>query len=507
MTDHPAGPPQEAYAFLARKSREGAKIQSLEALADWDMDLAMPEADGAFRGEVKGWLADTFHHLWSDAAVGRALDEAEKGDWPPEERANLFWWRRKHDQLAKLPSDFKAREAEAQTRATEAWKRAKEENTFAPFKEPLTALMALAREKAQCLGGGAHPYDALLDEFMPGTSVASCDALFGAVQAPLMALIDGALELQQALPDPLSREISFPEEAQKTLAREMVTALGFDLSRGIFTPTPHHPFTTTLGPHDVRLTTHYKATSLSGVLGALHEGGHGLYEQGLPPERFGEPVGSALDPSIHEAQSRFWENHVGRSEPFWSFWLPRLRELCHLEERDLPLDRFLRWLNRVGRGPRRLEADEGTYVLHVLVRYDLERELMAGHLEVADLPDAWAAAYRSTVGVEPRDLREGVLQDIHWAIGAFGYFPGYALGSFNAAQLDAALREAHPDGADRMASGDFSLPLAWMREKVHRPGGLFLAPELIRRATGKDPGPGDFLAHLATSYRAIFGKR
>ena len=496
---------RKAYELLAHRSREGARIQSLEALADWDMDLAMPEADGAFRGEVKGWLADTAYRLWADDVVGRALDEAERGEWAPEERANLTWWRRKYDQLTKLPTDFKAREAEAQTRATEAWKKAKEENSFAPFREPLGALVDLAREKARCFGGGAHPYDALLDEFMPGTSVASCDAIFAAVRAPLIALLDRALELQSAFP-PLPQKLRFPEEAQKTLAREMVAALGFDFSRGIFAPTPHHPFTTTLGPHDVRLTTRYQDLSLSGVLGALHEGGHGLYEQGLPPERFGEPAGTALDPSIHEAQSRFWENHVGRSPAFWTFWLPRLRELCRLKEEELPLDRFLRWLNRVERGPRRLDADEGTYVLHILVRYELERDVLAGRLEVDDLPDAWAAAYRSTVGVEPRDLREGVLQDIHWAIGAFGYFPGYALGSLNAAQLHAALRRDHPDMECRMSAGDFSAPLAWMREKVHRHGEIFSAPELIRRATGRNTEPGDFLAHLAASYQALFSR-
>ena len=509
MTSHANTNSREAYELLARRSREGARIQSLEALADWDMDLAMPEADGAFRGEVKGWLADTAYRLWADDVVGRALDEATSGaaEWSPEERANLAWWRRKYDQLTKLPADFKVREAEAQTRATEAWKKAKEENAFAPFQEPLTALVDLAREKSRCFGGGAHPYDALLDEFMPGTSVASCDAIFGAVRTPLGGLLDEVLALQDPLPDPTLQELLFPEEAQKTFAREVVAALGFDFSRGIFAPTPHHPFTTTLGPHDVRLTTRYQPTALSGILGAIHEAGHGLYEQGLPPERFGEPAGTALDPSVHEAQSRFWENHVGRSAAFWTFWLPRLRELCGIGAQQLPLDRFLRWLNRVERCPRRLDADEGTYVLHILVRYELERDLLAGRLEVADLPDAWAAAYRTTVGVEPRDLREGVLQDIHWAIGAFGYFPGYALGSFNAAQLDAALHREVPDVDARMQSGDFSAPLTWMREHVHRYGEVLTAPDLIRQATGQSTGPEDFLTHLKSSYQELFPRR
>lgn len=499
-----SGDPRTAYATLRRRARERAKIRSLEALADWDMDLAMPESDGDFRGEVKGWLADTAYRIWTHEEVGRALDGADQGtDWSPEEAANLRWWRREHAMLAKLPADFKAREAEAQTRATEAWKKAKTANAFGPFEGPLGVLVDLAREKAHCFGGGSHPYDALLDEFMPGMSVASCDAIFGAVRDPLVALLDRALEAQEAQSDP-AWTVRFPEEAQKALSLEMLKALGFDFSRGIFAPTPHHPFTTTIGPHDVRLTARYQETSLFGILSSLHEGGHGLYEQGLPAQFFGEPAGTALDPSVHEAQSRFWENHVGRSKPFWAFWWPRLRELCGLGAETPSLDLFCRWLNRVERTPRRLDADEGTYVLHILVRYELERDLLGGRLEVRDLPEAWVEAYRATVGVVPRDLREGVLQDIHWAIGAFGYFPGYALGSFNAAQLDAAFRKDTPDADARMGSGDFSAPLAWMREHVHCHGERYGAPELIQRATGRRTDPQDFLVHLETSYKHLF---
>jgi carboxypeptidase Taq len=361
----------------------------------------------------------------------------------------------------------------------------------------LETLLEIAREKAQLWGYANEPYDALLEGYERGTSTAAVANLFDAMRPSVRETAARAVE-NSATHAPTLPAGPYPVAAQQNFNARVAEAIGFDFQAGRIDTTTH-PFCTTLGPRDVRLTTRYMESDFtSSLFGVLHEAGHGLYEQGLPADDFGLPSGSAVSLGIHESQSRLWENHVGRSRTFWEKWYPAAQE-SFPQLAGFPLEKFLRYLWRAEFSPIRVEADEATYDLHILLRFELERRMVSGSLKVADVPAAWNELFRDLFGFAPKDDRHGCLQDIHWSMGGLGYFATYTLGNINSAQLFAAARK-DPGVAAAIDRADYLPLLGWLRKSVHARGATLDPAELIRQATGSAPSTDAYLAHLKSRY-------
>jgi len=377
------------------------------------------------------------------------------------------------------------------------WAEARKQSDFATFAPHLETLVTLAREKANRWGYNAEPYDALLDGYERATSTAAVAALFDSIAPQLKAIAAAAVEKSAAHPVRLP-DGPYPIEDQQKLNREIAESIGFDFAAGRI-DTTNHPFCTTLGPRDVRLTTRYDESDFtSSLFGVLHEAGHGLYEQGLPGADFGLPSGTAVSLGIHESQSRLWENHVGRSDAFWQRWYPRACEIFP-QLASLSAEDFLRFVRHAEFSPIRVEADEATYDLHILLRFGIERRLLNGELAIKDVPSAWNENFRDLFGFTPPDDRRGCLQDIHWSMGGLGYFPTYSLGNLNSAQLFAAASK-ETSVATALANADYAPLLSWLRAKVHSHGAILDPVDLMQKATGQAPAPADYLAHLTARY-------
>jgi carboxypeptidase Taq len=476
-------------------AREVALISSTGSLMGWDQETYLPPAGAKHRASQLAWLSARAHELATSDAWREALETAEAEDDAADARhsANLRELRRRFDRATKLPTELVARASSASSLAKHAWAAARKQSDFAAFAPHLGTLLDIAREKADRWGYPDEPYDALLDGYERRTSTAAVAALFDSLKPELTAIARRAVEISAArkpalLPGP------YPVAAQQALNSEIAAAIGFDFQAGRIDTTTH-PFCAGTGPRDVRLTTRYDENDFtSSLFGVLHETGHGLYEQGLPEEDYGLPSGTSVSLGIHESQSRLWENHIGRSAAFWQRWYPvARRHFPQLEE--LPVEDFLHYLRRAAFSEIRVDADESTYDLHILLRFGLERRMLNGELAVADVPAAWNEAFRELFGFVPSDDRHGCLQDIHWAMGGLGYFPTYSLGNLNAAQLYAAARRDAGIAAACDAA-DYAPLLAWLRQNIHAHGGTLDPADLIARASGTPPSPEPYLAHL-----------
>jgi len=485
-----------ALATLRSLARERALVASSAAVIGWDQETYLPDDGHAWRADQLAWLSEKAHDLGTSAAWGDALAAAEDEGAAPALLAAL---RREFDRATKLPGELVAREAQASSLGKQAWAEARKNSDFAAFAPHLESLLAIAREKAERWGYQAEAYDALLDTYERGATAAGIAGLFDALAPRLRDLAAAAVERSNSRAAKLPAG-PYPIAAQQAFNAEVAASLGFEFKAGRIDTTAH-PFCTTLGPRDVRLTTRYdKGDFTSSLFGVMHEAGHGLYEQGLPDAEFGLPSGDAASLGIHESQSRLWENHVGRSRPFWEKWLPvAARHFPQLAA--IGLDDFLAAVHRADFSFIRVEADEATYDLHILLRFGIERRLVSGELAVKDVPAAWNESFRDLFGTTPPDDARGCLQDIHWSMGGLGYFPTYTLGNLNAAQLFAAAT-ARPEIAAGVAKADYAPLLGWLREKVHRKGAVPTAAEIVEAATGSAPSPESHLAHLAARYMA-----
>ncbi len=446
-------------------------------------------------------LAGMLHDRTTDPRVGELLEAVEGSELvrDPESPAavNVRLIRREYDRERRLPRRLVEESARVTALAQQAWADAREAADFARFQPWLERQLALAREEADAVGYPETRYDALLEDYEPGVTTAQVAALFSRLRGDLVPLVQAMRERRAPA---LRRE--YPVDRQRIFAEAVANAVGFDFERGRM-DTSVHPFCTSLGPGDCRITTRFASNDFaSGFFTVLHEVGHALYEQGLDPDHYGTPMGEAASLGMHESQSRLWENLVGRRRAFWEHFFPRARGVFHEALHDVRLDTFVAGLNRVEASPTRIEADEVTYNLHVLIRFELEQALLSGDLPPGDLPGAWAAAYRECIGITPANDREGCLQDAHWAEGLIGYFPTYTLGNVYAAQLmDAAERDL--GGLDAgFAQGDFGALLGWLRDRVHRHGGRFTAAALVERTTGAPPDAGALIASLRRRYVA-----
>jgi carboxypeptidase Taq len=488
-----------AYEQLCGLAREIALLGSSASVLGWDQETWLPQRGIHYRARQIAWLEARGHSLATGARFRKLLDRAEKE--PCGRRsvtaANLREWRHALDRAVRIPSSFVARMSEASSLARQAWMEARKASDFALFSPHLKTLLQLSRRKADLLGYADEPYDALLEGYERGTRTRTVTALFENLAPQIAKLAAKASERSSTLSESLPRS-RYPIQGQQILNREVAESLGFDFSAGRIDTTTH-PFCTTLGPADVRLTTRYDETDFtSSLLGVLHEAGHGMYEQGLPEADYGLPSGSAVSLGIHESQSRLWENHVGKSKAFWEKWFPRAQEIFP-SLRKITLERFFRSLHRAGFSFIRVEADEATYDLHIFLRFELERLLLNGSLDVDLLPEAWNERFEKLFGIRPPDDSKGCLQDIHWSMGGFGYFPTYTLGNLNAAQLfSTAMSGRAVSSAARNA--EYGPLLAWLRANVHSRGCTLHPGALMKSATGRDTEAAPYLSHLRRRY-------
>jgi carboxypeptidase Taq len=499
--------PAQSYAALLDELREISLLSSTASILGWDEQTQLPRKAAGFRGDQLALLARLAHERLVAPKLGELLVSLESspflGAGDSDASVNVRQTRRVVDRARKLPSSLVEELARVAVLAQQAWVEARKASDFGAFAPWLERIFRLKRQQAEFLGPCQHPYDALLDEFEPGDTTADLTLVFESLRGPLVDLVrriaDAPLKGQGAL-----LERSFPRAAQEALARRAAAAIGFDFERGRLDVSAH-PFCTHLGPSDTRLTTRYDEHHFGDAFfGVLHEAGHGLYQQGLPTEHFGTPVGDYVSMGIHESQSRLWENLVGRRRSFWRHFFPRL-QAAFPSTADIAEGDWYRAVNHVGPGFIRIEADEATYNLHVLLRFELEKALIAGDLPVADLPGAWNEKMRSYLGLTPPDAARGVLQDIHWAAGLVGYFPTYTLGNLYAAQFFARAQADLGDLDASFARGEFAPLLGWLREKIHAEGQRFTARKLVERVTGKPLSAAPLLAHLAQKAAEVYG--
>ncbi|HEV2785976.1 MAG TPA: carboxypeptidase M32 [Solirubrobacteraceae bacterium] len=486
-------PPRLDPALLERLG-ELSDLRHAIMLLSWDQQVTMPATGAAARADALGTIRRVHHDRLIDPALGALLDAAA-------ETAPLIVRvvRRDHDVGRRVPGDLAAEMSRAGSEGYTAWLAAREANDYALFEPALRRNIELARAYAACFPEVAHPYDALLDRYEPGATAAQVSDLFGRLREGLVPLLS-QIAMQ---PAPHALAGSFPVARQREIGLEIISAMGFDPS-GWRLDDAVHPFAASPSPTDVRVTSRFEDESLIGLFALLHEVGHGLYERGIDPALARTTLDTGVSLGVHASQSRLWENLVGRSPAFWTHWLPRLRDRFPLSLRDVELDAFIRAINVVRPTLIRVEADEVTYCLHVILRFELELALIDGTLDPADLPAAWAAKMKQSLGIDvPDDLR-GVLQDIHWSEGIIGYFPTYAIGNVLAAQLWQVAQADIPDLDDELARGELAALRVWLRETIHRHGRLLAPAELVKQAVGGPLDPAPMLEHLRAKYAALY---
>lgn len=497
---------RKAYNQLLNASIEMAYLDTLISLSGWDQDISMPKKATEYRAKAQSYLVDLKNKKWTDPEFGRLLSIANhSSNWSTIEAANLRLWNRDYNKKIKLPSNFAARESEIISLAQAAWESAREKNNYSIFQPHLKAVIELNKEKARYWGYKERLYDAILDNFMPGMTVAKCDKLFDVIKPEIIKLITKIKECNETAAKNIYGNVFYPEDIQEEFAQNIISTLGFDYGSGIMIKTKRHPGTYGIGAHDIRTSIRYDVHNpVAAILTAIHECGHAIAAQEIPDEYIGMPIGKEPSMDMAEAESRLFENNLGRSKAFWEYWLPELKKKFRPGMGNVSLDDMYRHINRLNLGPIRIDADEVSYILHIVIRYEIERDLFEGVINVDDLPNIWRQKYKEYLGVNISEDKNGILQDVHWAIGYFGYFPAYAMGSINAAQLEAAIRRDHPDLDQKFALGDFSVPANWMFVHVYKYGAICDTTELMKKATGKETEACYFLNYLNNKYKKIY---
>jgi len=470
-------------------------LSTTSAVLGWDEETGMPAGGTAHRGDQAALLAGLIHERVASPHLGE-LAQAALSSSDPIVQAHGRHALRAHERARHLPRALVEEVKRVAASAQRAWVDARTARDWHIYEPWLARIVALKRDEARALAdSGQEPWEALVDEFEPGARVKDIVPMLDELAAALGPLVQAATSAPKR-PDPSVLRRAFPVERQRLLGQMIAVGLGYDLERGRIDLTTH-PFCTTLGRGDVRIAVRFHERDLGdGLFATIHEVGHALYEQGVPDALLGTPSGELSSLGLHESQSRLWENLVGRSAPFWRHWLPVLQRLFPDVVADVDLDTFVGAVNAVVPGPIRVGADEVTYNLHIVIRVAMERGLINGGLEVRDLREAWRASYRQHLGITPKDDVEGVLQDGHWSVGFFGYFPTYTLGNLYAAQLWQAARAALPDLDDALAAGRADGLLGWLRTNVHAKAATVPAAQVVAEASGAPLSAAPFIAHL-----------
>ena len=498
----------QAYDELIRRSREASLLGSCAALLDWDHQTYMPPKGSGHRAEQLSLLAGMVHRLRTAPEIQDLLAAVEASPMVREAgtpaAVNVRELRWEYDRAVRVPEELVKELTRVCALAHDIWVEARQNSDFSRFAPWLTQIVGLKRQEADALGYRETPYDALLEEYEPGETTAG-------LRPVLERLRDGLIPLVQAIaasdrqPDRSVLAREYPVGAQREFGRRVAAATGFDFQAGRLDVTAH-PFCSGIGPGDTRLTTRYNERDFGdGFFSILHETGHGLYDQGLDSTCYGTPMGSAVSLGIHESQSRLWENLVGRSRSFWEHFFPQAREAFPSALGDVLLDDFVFAVNDVRPSLIRTEADEATYNLHILLRFELEQALLTGDLRAADVPAAWAERMQSYLGLTPPDDARGCLQDVHWSGGGFGYFPTYTLGNLYAAQFFAQAEAELEDLPAQLRRGDLHPLHAWLADRIYRQGMRYRARTLVVVVTGQPLSPQPLLDHLSRKYRALYG--
>ncbi|MFV0340028.1 MAG: carboxypeptidase M32 [Parachlamydiaceae bacterium] len=495
---------------VLEQSKQLHIVHGIESLLDWDREVMMPESASEGRGQELKFLSGLAHKMalskkftkplfelideGSGEILDHTLDEGQK--------ACLREWRRNYRIQSALPQKFVESFAELASNANHVWRIARKEKNYALFAPYLQKIIDANRKKAKYIGYTEHPYDALLDLYEQGMTTKSATELFNGLKGPLVQLLERIRKQPQV--DTSILFGNFPTDPQLAFCKKVLEALGFDWTRERLDLSTH-PFCSSSQPNDCRITTRIDTKDLFNCLSSvLHEAGHALYDLGLPKEKWGSPLGDSVSMGIHESQSRFWETRIGLSLPFAAFILPLAKEAFPGSFAKANPASLHKALNKVEPSFIRVEADEVTYPLHIILRFEIEKQFLEGSLDAKDLPDAWNAKMKELLGIVPSDDALGCLQDVHWSGGAMGYFPTYSLGNLYAAQLFETFEKAHPDWKSQVESGRFAFIREFLNEKIYRWGHRYNGPELIRLATGAPLSPDAYIRYLNGKYRSIY---
>lgn len=507
-------PAHAAYDELCRLARDAATLGSVTSLLGWDQETYMPPSAGAHRAEQQALLAALIHERRTSPRLGELIasceaDRALTGDAESPVAASIREFRRDYDLATKLPKELVSELARVGSQTQEVWKEARAKSDFAMFRPWLEKMVTLTKRKAECYGvpTGGELYDPLLDEYEPGMTARQVEAIFRPLRDRLAKFL-GDVTARGKAPKTDCLTVKIDAERQHRFGQFILEAMTFDLKAGRLDVTTH-PFCSGMAPGDTRLTTRYRDEKFTDALyGTMHEAGHGLYEQGLPKDDanlWGTPLADSISLGIHESQSRMWENLVGRSREFWTWALPHARKILGPALEPFSPDDLYRAVNTATPSLIRVEADESTYNLHVMVRFEVERALIKGDLPVGDVPGVWNRAYKDYLGVDVPDDRRGCLQDVHWSFGAIGYFPTYTLGNLYAAQLWETINAEIPDLPGQISRGQLSPLRQWLREKIHRHGKRWRAGDLCRKVTGRPLSADPFMKYIEGKIRPIYG--
>jgi len=499
MADHRDAP--DAYRELLDQYDRLTALGGAQGVLSWDQQVTMPDGGNPARSKQLSTLSGLHHELLTDDVVADALADLDTADLTGEQAAVVREIERQHVRAARVPRDLVEEISQTSSEALQAWESAREDDDFDAFAPYLADLVDLKREYAEHIDPERDPYAVLFDDYEPYLGLETAERVLGRLRDELVPLVEAIDASETTLAAPFA-DGTYDADAQEAFSRDVLDALGFDWEHGRL-DTSTHPFTSG-NQFDARITTRFDETQpLASMLSTVHEFGHATYSLGLPRDEYGTPLGEARDLTVHESQSRLWENHVGRSAAFWERFAPTLRE--RFDGLDASARDVYEAANRVYPDNLiRVEADELTYHMHIVLRFEIERDLIAGDLDVADVPEVWNAKMEEYLGVRPDTDREGCLQDIHWSHGNFGYFPTYSLGSVLAAQLYAHAEADIDDLSGKIAAGEFDALRDWLGERVHRHGCRYTTPELVEEATGEAYTADHFLDHATEKFSALY---
>ncbi|MEM3597256.1 MAG: carboxypeptidase M32 [Candidatus Bathyarchaeia archaeon] len=501
------------YKRLMEKVRDLFILQSAEYILHWDTETMMPPKAIELRSQQLALLSTIEHKMSTDPEIGKLLEEIMRSPHydalDDVQKRNVYLIKKQYDEQTKLPTELVAAIAKQRTITTDVWKKAKASKNFGMFRLELEKLLELEKKAAEILMDVKQtktPYDALIDIFEPKMTAEVITKVFGELKDGLVLLLDKC-QSSPKKPDTSILRRKVPVDVQRKIARELAKAVEYDIesnAAGGRIDETEHPFTT--GYYDdVRITTHYYEDNFaSAIFSVLHEAGHALYEQNLNREWIYQPVGTACSSGFHESQSRFVENVVGRSREFWTYFFPKLKELTGTILFDVNLDNFVHAINEVKPSKIRVEADEVTYCLHIIIRFNIERDLFAEKLTVKELPDVWNQSYKDYLDLTIENDSEGVMQDTHWASGLFGYFPSYALGNVYSGQILAQMEKEIADWREQVSKGNFRLIKNWLVNNVHKYGNLYAPADLIKKITGTELNVKPYLQYLEEKYSKLY---
>jgi len=491
------------YSTYKTKMQKIADVKYASAVLQWDQETYLPPKGNDFRGQQIATLSEIAHQLFTDKTMGELLEELSLcEDLTSSEKRNIVLSKEDYERNIKLSAAFVRQLSETVNQSYHAWAKARKENSFALFEQPLHELIQLKKQEADMLGYEQHPYNALMNDYDKGLTVSKVDSLFVELKTPLLNLLD-SLKNKKSIDNSFLFQ-KFKKDNQWEFGLEILKRIGFDFEAGR-QDISLHPFTTNFSSKDVRVTTRIDEHDFSNMTwSCLHEGGHALYEQGLPADQYGLPLGEYCSLSIHESQSRLWENCIGRGLPFWQHNFKLLTNSFPKQLKDINIEKFYKGINSVSPSLIRTEADELTYHFHVMIRYEIEKMLIEGSLPTKDIPACWNEMYQKYLGIKVPDDNRGCLQDIHWSHGSFGYFATYSLGSLYAAQLYSTIEKKYPAVSEDLTNGKINSIQDWLKKEIYCNGRYYSSEELCKKATGETLQSSYFIEYATKKFSEIY---